>query len=202
MFIALESNALMWKSRPEKVVVAALPDNELLKKYQTSENLEVLGVLYHRYMTRVFGLCFKYLKDEEEAKDAVMQLFEKLAKELLRHEVRDFKPWLFTTARNHCLNLIRQHKKIDGKEYQQLFYDSEEDPFRLHPQQEKELLLEMLNRGMSELPQSQEVCLRLFYLEERSYKEIADITGYDYKKVKSHIQNGKRNLKNFLERRA
>ena len=60
---------------------------------------------------------------------------------------------------------------------------------------EKEMLLNQLEKGLEELKEDQKIGIKLFYLESKSYQQIADQTGWDLKKVKSEIQNGKRNLK-------
>jgi RNA polymerase sigma factor (sigma-70 family) len=178
-------------------------DAELLDLYRQSGDPEYLGKLYGRYMHLVYGVCLKYLGDRERCKDAVLRIYEKLGAELLRHEVLNFRPWLHVLVRNHCLMELRADKTQDRhlREYaaeQQIFMESS-DP--LHPTGEEQLDrdLEALRRCIEELKEKQKKCVALFYLEEKSYREIVDITGMDLMAVKSNIQNGKRNLKICLE---
>lgn len=180
-------------------------DEELAARYRQSGDLSMLGELYGRYMEIVFAICFKYLKDEEESKDAVMQLFEKVSEELKKHEVRNFKSWLHQVARNHCLMKLRSARN----KFEQQMYSIEDQgsamenmvPAHLNSKEavpEEDLVL--MEKGLEVLPVEQQVCIKLFYLEKKCYKEIAEETGYDLKKVKSYIQNGKRNLKIFMEK--
>jgi RNA polymerase sigma-70 factor (ECF subfamily) len=178
-------------------------DQELLGDYRENGNLELLGELYDRYVHVVYGTCLKYLKDREESRDAVMQLFEKIVVELKEREVRNFQTWMYVVARNYCLMQLRNSgriKKTDGYETYSLpgFMDSE-DP--LHPLSDMttEGPNEKLEKCMEELSDNQKKCISLFYYEEKCYEEIAGITGYEIKKVKSYLQNGRRNLKNCLE---
>ena len=158
-----------------------------------------LGILYSRYTSLVYGVCLKYLKDREEAKDAVMQLFEKLIDLLLKHEVENFKSWLYVTARNHCLMHLRAKK---GKFMEEFSAHHMENQFLMHLEEEPEMEqnLTKLEKCIAELMSDQQHCIRLFYLDERCYKEIASTTGLDLGQVKSYIQNGKRNLKICMER--
>lgn len=178
-------------------------DAELLDLYRQSGDPEYLGKLYGRYMHLVYGVCLKYLDDREQCKDAVLRIYEKLGAELLRHEVLNFRGWLHVLVRNHCLMELRAAKSRDRRlrEYaaeQQVFMESS-DP--LHPTGEEQLDsdLQALRRCIEELKEKQKKCVALFYLEEKSYREIVDITGMDLNAVKSNIQNGKRNLKICLE---
>jgi len=169
-------------------------DDVLLERYTASGNLKDLGELYERYMTLVYGLCLKYLKDEESAKDAVMQIFEELVSKLKIHEVKAFRSWLFVLSRNFCLMQLRSGKnvvKIPVEEIMEL----EED---LHPENEKDITA--LEKCIQTLNAMQKESIDLFYLKEKCYKEIAVLTGYTINEVKSYIQNGKRNLKICLEK--
>ena len=175
-----------------------IPDSELIRRYKESGDMEVLGLLYTRYTAMVYGVCLKYLKDREESKDAVMQIFEKLASALHTHEVTWFKSWLYVTARNHCLMEIRARK---GKKFVEISTVVMESDDSQHPEhaQEREENLSKLEKCIEALKPEQQRCVKLFYLEQRCYTEITEITGLDFKQVKSHIQNGKRNLKSCLE---
>lgn len=156
------------------------------------------GELYARYTSLVYGVCLKYLKDRDEAKDAMMQLFEKLVATLLTHDVENFKSWLYVTARNHCLMQLRARK---GKYQQEFSPELMENQFLLHLEEEPEMEqnLSKLEKCIDQLVNDQQQCVRLFYLEEKCYRDITGLTGFDLNKVKSYIQNGKRNLKICME---
>jgi RNA polymerase sigma factor (sigma-70 family) len=176
-----------------------LTDLELLAQYKENGELPLLGELYTRYQSLVYGVCLKYLKDRDDAKDAVMQLFEKLIPTLLTHEVENFKSWLYVTARNHCLMQIRARK---SKFTQEFSPDFMENQLLLHPEEEPDLEgnLTKLEDCIETLINEQKQCIQLFFLKERCYKDIATATGFDLNQVKSFIQNGKRNLKICMER--
>lgn len=176
-------------------------DEELIRQYQLTGDSAYIGELYQRYTHLVYGMCLKYFKDEEDSKDAVMQIFEKLLQVLKTQEVTKFQHWLHVLVRNYCLMELRKRKAYDTTPLEPL---SESNPAVLHMPQDDHLPLEeqlqQLEKGLSQIPEAQKICIDLFYLQKKCYQEIADLTGYDLNKVKSSIQNGKRNLKIYLEK--
>jgi RNA polymerase sigma factor (sigma-70 family) len=175
-------------------------DAFLIREYKATGKLDFLAALYQRYMNLVYGVCLKYF-DEEASKDAVMQIFEELIGKLKLHEVQNFKSWLHVLSRNHCLMKLRAMK---NKESRQVSIDD-------HPIVENEEIghhengislednLRSMEKCLETLPEEQKRSVDLFYLQEKSYREVSVITGYDMNKVKSYIQNGKRNLKICME---
>lgn len=174
-------------------------DEALIALYKNTEDLAIVGVLYDRYTALTFGVCLKYLKDREESRDAVMQIFEKLIVILKEHEIKIFKGWLYVTARNHCLMQIRSKK---GKNFTEISPFLVENNGNGHQDSDLEAEgdLRKLEKCMEGLGNEQKQCVQLFYLQQKCYKEITESTGYDLNKVKSYIQNGKRNLKICMER--
>jgi RNA polymerase sigma factor (sigma-70 family) len=167
-------------------------ESVLLRNFRQTGDLAVLGRIYQPYMGLVFACCYKYLDTEEDAEDAVMELFEKINVELRKHEPQDFSAWLFSVARNYCLMKKRQRVlKMDGSGLEDSeLYGGAEDIVPIHEEQ-----LEQLQACLERLPAPQRQSVDLFYLQKKCYKEIAELTGYEIKRVKSYIQNGKRNLK-------
>lgn len=176
-------------------------DLSLVAAYQQSGELEVLGELYNRYMHLVYGVCFSYFKDEELSKDAVMQIFEELVKKLRIHQVQNFKSWLHVLTRNHCLMALRKSTKNPTVTLEENFVEND-DFVHLDIDDTKETQLTIMEKCMETLSEEQRKSVDLFYLQEKCYKEVADITGYDMLKVKSYIQNGKRNLKICIEKNS
>ena len=174
-------------------------DEELIGLYKETDDVEIVGILYDRYTALTFGVCLKYLKDREESRDAVMQIFEKLMVSLKTHDITVFKGWLYVTARNHCLMQLRSRK---GKKFQELSPLLVETGSNGHQEQGDEIEgnLSRLEKCMESLAREQKECVRMFYIQQKCYKEITESTGYDLNKVKSYIQNGKRNLKICMER--
>ncbi len=164
--------------------------------------MEVLGRLYERYIHLVYGVALKYLKNRNEAQDATMQIFEQLVDKVIKYDIDNFKSWLHVLTRNHCLMQLRSTKGKNEQhsvdissvrmENEQLLHHHDEEP-RLEEQITK------LERCIQKLKAEQKQCVELFYIEQKSYKEIEELTELPMKKVKSYIQNGKRNLKICIE---
>lgn len=176
-------------------------DEELLMLYRKHGRLEILGALYSRYMHLVFGVGLKYLGNREDAQDSVIQIFEKLIIELPKHEVKNFKSWLYVLTKNHCFMALRsgkgEKKRMEEWKSEQVFMESGEI---MHPiDREDDALKDALNACIEKLKIEQKSCVKLFYYEKQSYKEIAEKMQLEEKKVKSLLQNGKRNLKICLE---
>lgn len=175
-----------------------LTDAELIVQYKLTGESTWLGILYTRYTSLVYGVCLKYLKDRDDAKDGVMQLYEKLTETLKTHEVQHFKSWLYVTARNQCLMQLRSKKGKFTEEISPFVVETAPE-LHLEDGAELETNLGKLEQCINKLNPEQKICVRLFYLEEKCYKEIAQVTGYDLNQVKSFIQNGKRNLRICME---
>jgi len=175
-------------------------DQQLLGYFKADKNNNWLGILLQRYTLLLFGVCMKYLKNEEEAKDAVQQIFLKAITELHKYEVEYIKAWLYMVAKNHCLMKLRDMpgRIVDLKE-QMIITNDEDYSLQVHLQKDKQL--ELMNQCLEELNAEQKQCVTLFYLEKKTYQDIADETGYSLLQVKSFIQNGKRNLKILLEKK-
>ncbi|HUP13818.1 MAG TPA: sigma-70 family RNA polymerase sigma factor [Niastella sp.] len=161
--------------------------------------MEVLAVLFQRYMDLLYGVCLKYLKQPETAKDAVMQIFEELVAKLPKHEVDNFKSWLYTLAKNYCLMQLRTPKNLKTTEFNADSMQLEEE-MHLNGVQLKEENLQKLERCLQTLSSEQKKAVELFYLQNKCYKEIAEATGIEWNKVRSFIQNGRRNLKICMEK--
>jgi RNA polymerase sigma-70 factor (ECF subfamily) len=174
-------------------------DEATLNSYRESGDLAVLGKLYEKYVSLIYGVCLKYLKGEEQAKDAVMGIFEELVTKARQHEIKQFRGWVYVLARNYCLMQLRSGKKMEVVALDE-FVENAADLH--HDNKYSEEYLKILERCMEKLPAKQQQSVNLFYLQEKCYKEIADSTGYTLNDVKSFIQNGKRNLKICMEKHS
>lgn len=178
---------------------SSLTDKELVTLYKQSGDLAVLGELYQRYMELVYGVCLKYFKETERAKDSVMLIFEELVTKLKKHEVENFRAWLHQLTKNHCLMQLRTPKNLKTVEFKVEIVQSEEN-VHLNGELEKEENFEKLEYCLTTLTSEQQQVIRLFYLENKCYNEIVAITGHEWNQVRSFIQNGRRNLKICMER--
>ena len=177
-----------------------MTDAQLLERYQQEKSSEWMGVLLQRYTLLVFGVCLKYLKNEDEAKDAVQQVFLKVLTEVERYKVAYFKSWLYMVAKNHCLMRLRDKQGKRVKELTENLLPEHEDfkKFELLEDEERYLFLE---EALQVLSREQQDCVILFYLQKNSYQQISSKTGFSLLQVKSYIQNGKRNLKATIEKK-
>jgi RNA polymerase sigma factor (sigma-70 family) len=182
-----------------KNISSSATDAMLVDHYQQSKDVAVLADLYQRYMDLIYGVCLKYLPDAEQAKDAVMNIFEELVQKLQHHQVDNFKAWVYTVAKNHCLMQLRSRKNIKITELSPVFVQTEEN-LHLNGVPEKEQQLQSMEYCLKTLPAEQKQCVELFYLQGKSYNEIVEVTGFDWKQVRSFIQNGRRNLKICMEK--
>lgn len=174
-------------------------DKELVAAFKTSGDINFLSTLYQRYMELVFGVCLKYFKDPERSKDAVMDIFDELNTKLKQHEVDNFKGWLHVLARNYCLMQLRSPRNMKTTEFNPVFMYSEQNTHLNGEALEKEENFKKMEFCIDTLPEEQKQSVKLFYLQSKCYNEIAEITGFDWNKVRSYIQNGKRNLKICME---
>ena len=175
-----------------------ISDQELLERFYSSGDNQWLGTVLQRYTVLLLGVCMKYLKNEEEARDAVQQIFLKALIELGKYKVQYLKSWLYMVAKNHCLMKLRDrniHVPVEDKTH---IPAAETDTKDLA---EKEITLDLLETSLAELNREQKTCLTLFYLQKKSYQDIAAQTGYSLLQVKSYIQNGKRNLRILVEKK-
>ena len=162
--------------------IKKLDDLQLVAEYKQTGNSMFVGELHTRHTHLIFGVCMKYLKDEDEAQDASMQIFEKLLVDLKKHEVQQFKAWLHMVCKNFCLMQLRSGaSKL---------------------KRTKEMQLTFMEECIKGLNEEQKLCVELFFLQEKSYQEVTELTSYNMNNVKSYIQNGKRNLKICIENKS
>jgi RNA polymerase sigma-70 factor (ECF subfamily) len=178
-----------------------ISDELLLDKFKQTGAQEPLAKLYLRYSDLVYGVCLKYLKDGETAKDAVMNIYHELLRKVPKHEITNFKSWLYVLVKNHCLMYLRSAKKMVIVNTEPELMQSGE-VLHLETVMEREAQLIQLENCIEQLPDGQKQSIRLFYLESKCYNEIVEETGIEWGKVRSLIQNGRRNLKICMEKNS
>jgi RNA polymerase sigma factor (sigma-70 family) len=174
-------------------------DLELIAAYRQSSDLKIVAQLYNRYLQLLYGVCLKYLGEPETAKDAVMDIFEELAQKLLKHEVGNFKGWLYAVAKTHCLMKLRSSGRAKFQSFDPEYMQTAEE-LHLKDKMEQEEQFDRLSKCIETLATDQKTVIQLFYLQDKCYKEIEAVTGMEWNKVRSHIQNGRRNLKICMQR--
>ncbi|HEU5364095.1 MAG TPA: sigma-70 family RNA polymerase sigma factor [Hanamia sp.] len=171
-----------------------ITDAELLQNFYQDHDNKWLGILLPRYTLLLLGVCMKYLKNEEDARDCVQQIFLKVINELHKYKVDYFKSWIYMIAKNHCLMKLRGNKNL-SVELNEKVIPAEEGQLDKSDFIEKETLLMKMEDAIKQLNTEQQECVNLFYLQKKSYSEVSEITGFSMLQVKSHLQNGKRKLK-------
>ena len=175
-------------------------DEELLRLYRNSGKMDYFTRLYDRYIPLVYGLCLKYLQSEDDAQDAVMQLFEDLVTKVMQHEIQTFRTWLYSVSRNHCMQILREKGRVQQVDFQSEFMESEAFLNLLDGDDDNSERIQALQHCMEKLPEKQRISVIYFFNKELSYADIVNTTGFPLSKVKSYIQNGKRNLKVCIEK--
>lgn len=189
----------MWLFKKKKEYVS---DEDLLLQYKQSGNKDLFADLFKKHVTTVYGTCLFYLQDKDEAQDATMVLFEKLMLDISAREINNFKAWLSFVVRNHCISLIRKNKTASKNRKSYYEFEMEETSYEAEEKIQSvsdDVLLQEMKNCLPRLKDKQRICVERFYLQNKSYQDIADETGYSLNEIKSHIQNGKRNLKLMIE---
>lgn len=183
------------KARPPHT--DSLSDEELIALYKSTGEPHYAGALFQRFTPHLAVVTYKYLKKQEDAEDALMEVFEIILRDLKTHDIGNFRAWAYSVTKHHCLKKLKnaQDKRFKPESVLKQVADESNydfDPYLLDNQ------IDDLKKAITHLVKEQRVCIDLFYLQEKSYKEVADLTGYSLLEVKSYLQNGKRNLKGFL----
>ncbi len=176
-------------------------DQQLLENFYADQDNEWLGILLTRYTLLLLGVCMKYLKNEEEAKDCVQQIFLKAITELKKYRVEYFKSWIYMVAKNYCLMKIRDSQGKMPVELTERYMSAKEEEADIKNLLQNDHTIELMAEALKELSEEQQQCVTLFYLKKKSYQEISEQTGFTMMQVKSYIQNGKRNLRLLIERK-
>jgi len=178
-------------------------DEELLQYYINTGKSDSFGQLFDRYIPLVYGVCLKYLRDADDAQDAVMLLFEDLLPKIPQYEIKVFRTWLYRVAQNHCLQILREKERTIQVELHPDFMESDEILHLFDEEEDEENDRTLaLRKCMEALPETQRISVTRFFMDEMSYADIVELTGYSLKHVKSYIQNGKRNLKICIDKKV
>ena len=179
--------------------IANLTDLELIEEIKSGKRRLAMGELYKRYSHLMFGVGLKYLKRKEEAEDILMLVFEKLDSKIIKSDIKNLKNWLYTIIKNECLMKLRKTNRLTADVETALLFKADDSANQLNEVKLKEQKYTTLEQAIVQLKDQQKQCIQLFYLKDKCYDDIVIETGFDLKKVKSYIQNGKRNLKLILE---
>ena len=179
--------------------IAKMTDTELILEIKQGKRSLAIGELYKRYAHLMFGVGLKYLKNKQDSEDILMTIFEKLDAKIIKSDIKNLKNWLYTIAKNECLMKLRKTKRLTTDIESALLFKADDSDSKMNDLLVKEQKLTTLEKAILQLKGQQHLCISLFYIKGKCYDEVVTETGFDLKKVKSYIQNGKRNLKLILE---
>jgi len=175
-------------------------DNANIECYLESRDVRYLGNLYEEHKEIVFLHCLRMVGNEVDAQDLASETFIKAFGNIDKFKTGlPFSPWLRRIAGNLCIDFLRKKSRYSHQPLKENMriesqeQDEKNDPCAINT--------EDIMAAMRMLKPAQRRCFCLFYVHELSYKEIAALTGYPPGKVRSYIQNGRKNFKRFMENR-
>ena len=184
------------------------PDAVLMRRVKRGDT-RAFAELVDKYKQPVINFLTRTLRDETEAEDLAQNVFVQVYRSARRYrESARFTTWLFTIARNLCLNEIRRRARHPAEPLDATHPAHEEQPARqfedvqttappaalLHGELE-----EKIEEALAELPENQRTAILLCRQEELSYEEIAAVLGCSLSATKSLIHRGRETLKQKLK---
>jgi RNA polymerase sigma-70 factor, ECF subfamily len=184
------------------------PDAVLMLRVKRGDRA-AFAELVEKYKQPVMNLVYRTLHDETEAEDLAQNVFLQVYKSARRYESRaKFSTWLFTIARNLCLNEIRRRSRHPADSIEESHTEHEDQPRQQFEDKsgvappEKLLhgeLAQKIEEALAELPENQRTAILLCRQEELSYEEIARVLGCSLSATKSLIHRGRETLKEKLK---
>ena len=184
------------------------PDAALMLFVKQGDNA-AFALLVDKYKQPIMNLAYRMLRDLTEAEDLAQNVFIQVHKSAARYEVSSkFSTWLFTIARNLCLNEIRRRSRHPADSIEATYYEQEDQPRQqfedkkiisppdslLHGELEQKV-----DQALASLPENQRTAILLCRQNELSYEEIAEVLGCSLSATKSLIHRGRETLKQKLK---
>ena len=196
--MCLKKITFNWSMASTENKISDQSDQELLAAAILEKRPVASSVLFSRYMELVYGVCLKYMGHKVDAQDELMHVYELFVKKIKVHDVENVKSWLYVLTKNHCLGVLRKQKRNTEKfdQFAVMYSEEEYHPLNRDSKEDTLLKLEGCIEGLNEM---QTACIKSFYYEKKSYEEISELLKIDWNKIRSNIQNGRRNLKICME---
>ena len=184
------------------------PDAVLMLRVKRGDRA-AFAELVEKYKQPLFNFVFRTLRDETETEDVAQNTFLQVWKSRARYErTAKFSTWLFTIARNLCLNEIRRRSRHPAESLEETHHEHDDQPSRQY--EDKKIFLPTQNilhselakkieEALAELPENQRTAILLCRQDEVSYEEIAEILGCSLSATKSIIHRGRETLKEKLK---
>ena len=172
-----------------------LSDEELMRLLQNGEN-SAIGVLYERHSRLILSDCRRILRNGDAARDLTNEVFVRVMRKrglYLQGSPGSFSGWLHRIAHNLCINHLK--KSVIARSVP---LEDEPSVPATAMRDNEGFSVEQLEAALAKLSDKQRVCLKMFYIEEKSYDEIVRLTGMRPGDVRSAIQNGRLRLQRML----
>jgi len=172
-------------------VVSAIPDEEIVRRFQETGSSDRFAELFARHRGRVFLACRGFFADSAAAEDATQETFLRTYQKIHSFQGGNFSAWLMRIAKNVCIDQWRKRRSEAGLDGALLPEGSAVGALDRTP--DLHLMVEEVWKEMTFLPPDQRRCLEM-KIQGYSYEETAARTGLSIEAVKSHLQNGRRRL--------
>jgi RNA polymerase sigma-70 factor (ECF subfamily) len=184
------------------------PDAALMLRVKQGD-MGAFEQLVNKYKQPVINVVFRMLRDATEAEDVAQNVFVQVYKSASRYEVASkFSTWLFTIARNLCLNELRRRSRHPADSMDATHPEQEDQPWQQFEDKktfsppEKVLHSELeqkIEEAVAELPENQRTAILLCRQDELSYEDIAKVLQCSLSATKSLIHRGRETLKQKLK---
>ena len=184
------------------------PDAVLMLRVKRGDRA-AFAELVGKYRQPLFNFIFRTLRDETETEDVAQNVFLQVYKSRARYRrTAKFSTWLFTIARNLCLNEIRRRSRHPAESLEETHAEHDDQPQRQY--EDKKIFLPTENvlhgelarkieEAMKDLPENQRSAILLCRQDELSYEDIAEILDCSLSATKSLIHRGRETLKEKLK---
>ena len=184
------------------------PDAALMLRVKRGDRA-AFATLVEKYKQPLFNFVFRTLRDETETEDVAQNTFLQVWKSRARYErTAQFSTWLFTIARNLCLNEIRRRSRHPAESLEETHAEHDDQPSRQY--EDKKIFLptetalhgelaQKIEEALAELPENQRTAILLCRQDELSYEEIAEVLDCSLSATKSLIHRGREFLKEKLK---
>ena len=184
------------------------PDAALMLRVKRGDRAAFAG-LVEKYKQPLFNFIFRTLRDEMESEDVAQTVFLQVYKSRARYQrTAKFSTWLFTIARNLCLNEIRRRSRHPAESLEETHAEHDDQPSRQY--EDKKIFLptddalhgelaRKIEEALAELPENQRTAILLCRQDELSYEEIAEVLDCSLSATKSLIHRGRETLKEKLK---
>ncbi len=189
------------------MTVSPDPDADLMLRVKRGD-LAAFEALVEKYKQPVINLAWRTLGDPDEAEDLAQNVFIQVHRSAARYQASaKFSTWLFTIARNLCLNEIRRRSRHPAEPLEPAVETEDAAPRQYEDHQTtpppeallQSELVDHIEKALASLPENQRTAILMFREKEMSYEDIAEVLKTSLSATKSLIHRGRETLKQKLK---